>query len=274
MNAAPLEPDPPAETKPPQDEGSWTRHRWWLLIALVFLAHIGLIFAFGERGPILPRRSESMPQIRLVTRPSELVALNDPTLFALPHPKGFAAATWLQIPQVEFPAFWWTESPRWLALSVEQLSDTFLHFMQTNRFARFELEALPAPELTMPETPPNIALTAQSLLRVDGDLRQRRLLNPAQLRSWPSAELLTNSVVQVLVDAGGNVFSPILVPPGSGSKDADQWALNFARTARFAPQAQPAIISPNPVGQLTQGALIFQWHTEPLPPTNAPSAKP
>jgi len=80
-----------------------------------------------------------------------------------------------------------------------------------------------------------------------------------------SADLLTNTVVQVLVDADGNVVSPALLPPGSGDSRADQRALEVARTARFQPLrgSSPA---------LTVGVLVFEWRTVAL--TNAPASNP
>jgi hypothetical protein len=103
-------------------------------------------------------------------------------------------------------------------------------------------------------------------LRVSDSLAGRRLLNePATLRSWSSADPLTNTLVSVLVDARGNVFSPVMQRPGSGSKSADQLALKLASDAKF-----------NKVqGQsdtLTKGFLIFEWQT--FPKTNAPATTP
>jgi len=257
----------------------WPRHRWWLLIALVFAAHVGLIFALGERHPIVPRVPGPAPELRLAIGSSELLALHDPTLFALPHPKGFAAAAWRQISQAGFPPFRWAEPPRWLALPVEQLGDTLLRFVQTNTFTRIEFETLPAPDLALPAVRLEIAPATPSVARVAGGLAQRRWLNPVELPSWPSADLLTNSLVQVLVDAAGNVVSHTLLRPDSGSKDADQQradqrALELAKAARFAPLPQSGSASRNPLGQLTRGTLIFEWHTVPPPATNAPPAKP
>lgn len=252
----------------------WSRRRWWTVIVLVFTLHVGLIFAFSERKPIVPQRLVQVPRLRLVAEQSELLALGDPTLFALPHPRGFAAPAWLPIPRVEFDPFKWTESPRYLTLPVEQLGATFLQFMQTNTFAQFESETLPAPELSLPEFPPLFTPPTRSGLSVRGNLAQRRLLNPPELSSWPAADLLTNSVVRVQVDAAGNVFSLTLVPPGSGSKPADRRALELTRGLRFAPLSPPAIIAADPVGQLTSGTLVFEWHTVPLPPTNAPVIAP
>lgn len=261
MKAAQFEPRP------------WSRRRWWSFIVLVFALHVGLIFAFSERKPIEPRRL-GVARLRLVADQGELLALGDPTLFALPHPKGFAAPVWLVVPQVEFTPFKWTENPRFLSLPVEQLGATFLQFMQTNMFARFEFETLPAPELVLPSSPPLFTPPTNSELRVLDDLAQRRQLNSPELPSQAFGDLLSNSVVRVQVDAAGNVFSSSLVPPGSGSKLADQRALELARTLQFEPLSQPPVISADPVGQLTSGTLIFQWHTVPLPPTNAPVIAP
>jgi hypothetical protein len=242
------------------------------MILLVFGLHVALIFAFSERKAAASRPVK-VARARWVGERDELLKLNDPTLLALPHARGFAAPAWLPVPRLEFAPFKWTESPRFLALPVAQLGATFLEFMQTNTFARLELEILPAPELILPELPPLFTPPTRSELRVRGDLSERHLLNPPELPSWPAADLLTNSVVRAQVDAAGNVHSFTLVAPGSGSKAADQRALELTRLLRFAPLSQPPVISADPTGRLTSGTLIFEWHTVPPPPaTNAPTA--
>jgi len=120
-----------------------------------------------------------------------------------------------------------------------------------------QFETKPRPDLLPPVVAEIVvARRTNSTLRVAGDLVNRRLLNPPQLQSWPALDLLTNTVVQVLVNAEGNVFSSTLLTL-SGSKEADQNALDVARAARFEPlrRSSPA---------LTIGALIFEWHTAPL----------
>ncbi len=251
----------------------WSRRRWGSLIVLVFALHVGLIFAFSERKPVMPRKPVVAP-LRLVADQGELLALGDPTLFALPHPRSFAASAWLAVPQVEFAPFKWTEGPRFLSLPTEQLGATFAQFMQTNVFAQFEFVTLPAPEIVLPASPPLFGPPTKSELRVLDDLGKRRLLNPPELPSQPFNDLLSNSVVRVQVDAAGNIFSPTLLLPGSGSKLADQRAVELTRTLRFSPLAQPSLISADPVGHLTSGTLVFEWHTVPLPPTNAPAPAP
>lgn len=243
----------------------WSRRRWWTLIALVFTAHLGLIFALGDRKPVTPRPPAPAPMLRLAAESDELLALNDPTLFALPHRKGFAGTTWLQFTNVNFQPFRWTEPPRLLLLPVEKLGGTFAQFMQTNQLAPFELEIKPASELTMPMTPevgPVIAL--RSTLRMVGGLANRRLLAPPELPSQPATDLLTNSVAQVLVSADGNVISSTLLAR-SGSEKADLFALATARGARFEPWR-------NGGTKLSVGTMIFEWHTVPM--TNAPTATP
>src|SRR5262249_39045328 len=137
-----------------RSERPWSSRRWALLIVLVFSVHIGLIYALGDRGAITPRQPAAAPVLRLAAGSDEWVGLNDPTLFALPHRRGFAGAAWLQLPTFEFHPFAWSEPPRWLTLPVEQLGAVLAGFMQTNRVAPFELETKPPPELDVPELAP------------------------------------------------------------------------------------------------------------------------
>jgi len=262
MNAVSLNPQP------------WSPRRWSIMILLVFGLQVGLIFALSERKAVAPRPVK-VARLQLIAEGGELLALADPTLLALPHARSFAAPAWLPIPRMEFASFKWTESPRFLVLPIAQLGATFLDFMQTNTFAQLDLDSLPTPKLALPELAPLFTPPTRSELRVAGDLAVRRQLNRPQLPSWRAADLLTNSVVRTKVDAAGNVLSFTLLAPGSGSKAADQRALELTRLLRFAPASQPPAISPDPVGQLTSGTLIFEWHTVPPPPaTNAPTTVP
>ena len=111
-------------------------------------------------------------------------------------------------------------------------------------------------------------------MRLEGALAQRRLITPLDLHSWTNLDILTSSVVQLVVDAEGLPQSVTLLS-GSGSRDADQHALDQARLARFEPLSRnPAAASPDPTAHLNWGRLVFLWHTLPLPPSNAPAASP
>ena len=262
MNAAPS----PSDTLTCQDE-PWSAMRWIIAISLVFGLHIGLIYALGSRKPIELRPVKNAPAMQMTTSLNDFQQLDDPTLFALPHPRGFAAATWLRLPQIAFTPFRWTEPPRLLALPVQQLGETFLRFANTNAYPRLEIQSLASVQFTKVEPAETFAdAPRESRLRVNGGLTGRRILNvPANLPAWSSTDTLTNTLVRVFVDARGNVFSPVLQRPGSGSKDADQYALKLARDAKFSTGQKNG-------DTLTKGLLIFEWQT--LPKTNAPAAIP
>ncbi len=242
MNAA--SPEPPA----------WSPARRWSLILLVFLAHIGLIALFTDRKPPVRRPPAPAPVLELATVYDELLALNDPTLFALPQRQSFAGQTWLKPVSNSVPPFRWSESPRLLTLPVEQLGSAFMRFMQTNAFTSLTFATKPKPE-TIPPVVVEIgrASPTNSTVRIAGALEQRRWLNSPVLPSLHAADLVTNTVAQILVKPDGQVFSASLLVP-STVKEADQRALEIARTARFEPLRGPAT-------GLMVGTLIFEWHT-------------
>ncbi|MGA3283447.1 MAG: hypothetical protein ABSD57_03170 [Verrucomicrobiota bacterium] len=256
-----------AGPKPPGER--WPLSRWLMLIALVCAAHVGLLFMFGARKQIVPRTATDVPTLKLAGSSGELLALNDPTLFALPHPGDFVTAMWSWAPVVEPPSFPWTEPPRWLPLSADRLMTVFNRFMQTNQFAGFALQLKPPVRLSTPAQSIEPTLAQVSTLRVEGDLMQRRLLTPMYLPSWPYADVIAPSKVQLLVNEAGNVVSAIVLPSDNSLEAlshydvADQGALELARAARFAPAPR-----------LTIGQMIFTWHTVPPPATNSPAASP
>lgn len=259
----------PVATDPPGQADSWSRLRWFVCIGIAFAAHIGLIFTLGNRRPVIPRAVVNAPAIQFPSGRNHLPLLDNPTLFALPHPHGFAASSWLNLPPVEFAPFRWSEPPQLLpllSLPLTQLGNAFLHYAQSNAVPRVELGILPPPELTrLTSVEPATSLQERSMARVSRELATRNWLNPpSALRSWPATELLTNSVIRVTVDPDGRVFSTTLMPPGSGVKAADQMALDLARSARFTPVSRDK----KPVF----GWLIFEWHTIPPVETNQPPA--
>jgi len=107
--------DRPAE---PKRRAGWSRQRWLTLVALVFSAQLAFIFALGEKHFQLPRTVKDVPQLTLADSSSELIALEDPTLFVLPHARDFASVVWDQMPVVPQPSFCWMEPPGDLAIEV------------------------------------------------------------------------------------------------------------------------------------------------------------
>lgn len=240
----------------PTEPPAWSPARRWLLILLVFLVHIGLIAAFTDRKPPLRRAPAPAPVLGLASAENELLALNDPTLFALPHRQSFAGEAWLKPTTNTVAPFRWSEPPRLRSLPGGALGAAFTQFMATNSFPSLAFATKPAPDV-LPPAAVEIGAPApsNSTLRITGALAPRRWLNRPVLPSFHASDLVTNSVAQVLVNADGLVFSATLLV-ASGVKAADQRALDLARAARFEPVhgTQPS---------LTFGMMIFEWHTEP-----------
>lgn len=258
-----LEPGAPhhemAASRPP-GEGGWPLRRWLLLVILILMLHVALIFIFGQHQFPPTRVVKDVPHLQLADNSSELIALDDPTLFALPHANDLA---FLKLPEVRPPSFRWTEPPRWLPLPAGELGAVFNQFMQTNRFAGFTLDFKPPPKMNAPSQTFHPAFAQSSTVRLEGELKQRPMINHLAAPSLPDNDVLPPTVVQVLVDGAGNVVSVVLLE-SSGYAAADQRAMELARTARFAPSSQ-----------VTIGQMVFDWRTVPAPaPAAAPTTAP
>jgi TonB family protein len=130
--------------------------------------------------------------------------------------------------------------------------------------------ANPVPRLIQPGVLPPMSARDQSSWRLEGDLQKRVLQTPLSLPAWAHSEVLTNTVVRLLVDADGRVFSAPILLTSSNHKPADDHALAAARSLRFEPINRASAASPKPA--LTSGTLVFEWQTVPAPATNPPPA--
>jgi hypothetical protein len=268
MNAAPV--DPPVQ--------KWTWMFWLGAIAVVLVLHLVLILIFGTRKtPVAIAPSKNTPSLALAGEAAQgWLGLNDATLFALPDKDGFAGIMWVALPPLPIRRQDWTEDPRWLAatdsLTATELGARFNSFVQTNRFAGVHLEYNLEPPAVAPVTTVGPPFAQMSTLQIVGDIAKRPLLNPVKLPSWSFNDVIPPSLVQVLVDAAGNVVSATLLPPQNyddtppaRDAEADQYAVQMAREALFAPlSATSAEVIP--VSHLSVGQLIFNWQT--VPQTN------
>lgn len=250
-------------TDAPVETGPWSRQRWWLAIACVLLLQAALIFLLERAAPGKPRPAALVPLIHLRERVSlEPLAISDPTLFVLPHQRGFSGEAWLNRPPVPgFQPADWTEPPRALALATERLGANFNEFITANTAPQLETLATFGPPRQQPALFQLASPPPPSSFRVEGGLAQRHLLAMPLLRAWESSELVSNSVVQVLVDAPGRIVSAVLLTPGSGAtqRKADALALELARVAQFEPDAAAG---------LSLGTMIFEWQTLAVSATN------
>ena len=243
--------------------------RWRNLLGLVVLAvlvHLVLIVFFGTRTQIIPRQVSRVPRLQLAGNNDPLVALGDPTLFALPGPRDFASATWLKIPTVKPPPFGWSEAPRWLSLERATPGATLERLTPAAPQLQTPQEMKPPPPVTAVPAAVGASLPVVSSLIILGALAGRDLVSSLPLPSLPYDDVIPPSRVQALVDQSGQVVSAVFLPSTDSTEatercaDADQRALGIARQLRFAPAPK-----------LELGEIVFNWHTEPVNLTNIPS---
>jgi len=245
--------------------------RWWLFTILVLAGQLGAIYWLSDKSQPPVRRAAAAPIITLVP-PNELFALYDPTIFALPHARSFSGKAWQSLPGLPFRPFEWTAELQWMPLPAGQLGEGLARFLQTNRSETLRALEVADPNLIQPELPDTPVFAQKSRVRIDGALRNRRLLTPIEPGSWPHSDLLTNTVVDVIVGLDGMPISCELRPPGSGLAGADQQALALTRNARFesfVTKGPRRNTNAAPLSALTRGSFVFFWRT--LPTTNAPT---
>lgn len=236
-------------------------------VGIVFLLQVGLLFWASDRTSVAPAKTVPGLAFKLGdARAPELIALEDPTLFVLPHIQGFSGEAWMKMRKLTFqPAAWSSKEPlRWL-LNPRGLGDTLREYVQGHSIPLLPVAILPEPQLTYPTIAPTLRRWPPSSLRIEGELAKRLLLNPPQLPF--AVEAVTNSVVEVLVDPEGSTFSAVITARSGSTNNLDDLALRIARASRFEsiePVGPDRASLPEP--KLVQGTLIFQW--QPQPPTN------
>ena len=233
-------------------------------IALALAAHVAFICIFGTKKYPALRAVINVPHLQLADAASELIALDDPTIFVLPHANDFATAFWQSPPVVKPPSFSWPAPPHWLLPDGSHLAAIFSAFMETNSPGKFGLNFKPPPPFTEIDVPVISPTPPDLTPQISGDLAQRRWLNPIMLPPLTNNDVIVASRIQVLVDVAGTVVSTVILPAENSAEalgrwePADQRAQTLARAARFAPAPQ-----------LTFGEMIFNWHTVPAAPTNS-----
>lgn len=254
----------------PSQVPGWTRRRWYWLLALGVGLHALFVFWLGERtrasvadapGPALLRWVLSPEQERLL---AQAAPLSDPSLFALPRRENYSGGAWLRQPLSALPSNHWTEPSDWLAVETNELGSAFIRFMSTNAaalaFTQESFAPQPLDSALLPVEPP----LTQTVIRVEGPLAARAFLSKPlpPIPFYP--DVLSNTIVQVTVNADGLTDSAILIS-GCRLKSLDQQAVEVARTAVYRP------LPPAPSGSAepTWGRLVFQWYSLPPQATNA-----
>jgi hypothetical protein len=260
------------------DPMPWPRRRWGYAIVFSFLAQVALLLYFGEKPHPRVRPAEFNTAISLTADLWSEAQLaqdslwRDPTLLALPHPRGFSGEAWLDFTPVQHQPRDWTEPPRWLSLQADGLGQTLSRFLMTNTPTPLRIADKPLPRLIRSDpVVPNPPLPTRSTLRLEGDLAGRTLRQEPELPSWAHYDVLSNTVLELWVNAEGE---PLVVTlhRESGLRAADEFASKVAAAARFQPV--PRKPGPTLTEALTSGRLVFRWHTLPPLTTNVPGGQP
>jgi hypothetical protein len=245
-------------------------------VGFLVAAQVGLLTLLSDRTPVTPRQPPPSPRFSLAPDRAiehylaQHLAADDPTLLGLVNPRGFSGPAWLSVPAPTHELRAWAEPPRWLAPEVDALGAGLWRVVRVGGDVSLSGIEKPAPEFLTVELP-TAPLPVHSTLHLEGDLAARPLAAPLELPDWPSSELLTNSVVQLAVNAAGEVFCATLLSvrglKGAEQKAADARAVTLARGARFKPLplASPAVPPGAAVESLSWGTIVFRWHTLPLP---------
>lgn len=261
------------------ETGTWSARRWLGMVLLLFAVQAGLLLYVSQPTPPPPVRPGLRTSVHLVTdtwhrqQLAELPGATDPTLLALPSRQSFSGPAWMQPWPIDYEPEPWSEAPRWLAPDAPGLGIGLVQHMATNVLTPPTIADKPAPPMLRYEPNfPSDPLPGFSSLRVEGPLARRPLVGALALPSWPGSELLSNTVVQVVVDADGFTFSAEPLA-GSGQAEADHHALKQARLARFQPLPRGTRDATGR-GPMAWGQLVFRWHTLPPAVTNVPAVLP
>jgi TonB family protein len=233
----------------------WSGKKLTGLAVLIFAGQIGAIFALHTREPLRVKMAPLVPA-PIADFPTNSVGtevddLNDPLAFAGANERGFSAHAWLKPPKME------------LSLSNSIAPPSFLAFQRSpGQIPEPNAFDGPAPQLPFVSFALSNEKRRESVVRLQGGIINRplttRIVPPIQIGS----DTLSNTVVQVAIQADGAAFSARLLE-SSGSRGADLTALQLARDAQFTPlpPAERKTVA------LQWGELIFLWASTNPPPT-------
>jgi len=264
-------------TAAPVQQARWSRKKWIYAILVLFAFQIVaiLLLSYPDRSGLAAPPPVFRTAIHLAADPwsseqlSRLPLLSDPTAFALPNWQSFSRAGWLAFTLPEFQLTDWSEPPQWLTLDTNELGNSLHKFILSNTMPPLLIADHPLPRLRRDNVfVGNAPMASRSEFEVEGELANWILLDRFELPSWPHTELLTNTVVQSLVDHNGQSIATVILA-GSGLAEADAFALRAVKVARFRPPGRPGSRQ-SPSARVASGKVIFKWHT--VPATNATSA--
>jgi hypothetical protein len=256
----------------PLEGRPWSARRFYYATLVAFILQVSLVWFLADRPKPAqpPEVFQTRVQLATVTWPTQdwqnQLHPADSVFIPLPNQHGFSGDAWLRFRPLAYVPENWHDSEVWLAPDTRNLGTAFQKLAAREGGTPTHVGGRPILPLAGDElVAPNLLLPTRSELDIEGDLAGRKLQLWSALPSWPHHDILTNTVIQVAVQADGLVFSAALLLP-CGLPEADAFALSQARAAHFVPEPSSAAPSEPGVAPLTFGLLVFRWHSDPLPP--------
>ena len=252
----------------------WTNGKWTAVVVFILAAQVILVLRLSSPAKVEPLAGSPQKTWWLLSAPpdnsrwSEAFAIHDPTFFAHGHALGFSGEAWLSQKPISHRLTDWTNPPFWLKPVTNSLGVAFRTYVQTNLPNLAGVAAATEPPVFKLPAAGSL-LATQSVLSVEGELA--RWL-PQLVQALPliaQTEFITNSVVEVLADAKGRLLSHTLLS-SSGSRVADELALERARMIRWLRTSTNAPGFSRTNAGVVWGKLVFHWLTAPA--TNPPNA--
>jgi len=243
-------------TPAPTDRRSITLH-WGLWVLVVFGVQVGLLF-WASRQTLPRPGTESYSGIQLVEGTDHMLlfemANEDSELLSQPNPRGFSE-TWLKLRPFIHQPHRWSPSDIELPYTSNLIIAPLVEALASNAPPRAVAYLKLPPKLSTMDIP-SLEMRRTNWLEIAGDLKNRPLVKSVPLIStWNHKELLMPTIVQVMVDADGVVFTGSLIGR-SGHDIADKAALEIAlQTVRF-----QRLTNAPPEAPLTTGILIYHWN--------------
>lgn len=253
----------------------WTGRRLGWTIVVILALQVGLIAWFSEPEPPPWRYRPVSAYAYLIldeatqAKLAQDLATLDPTLFALPHALNFSGSAWLNLPKTNQDLADWPDTSPLPALDPALISAAGAP-ARTFQVAYPAIADKPEPRWFETAVPPE-PLAAGTEARLEGDLRLRPVRFMPEFQVWPYHDLISNTVVQLWVDAEGLVREAGLWTE-CGIPEADRYALREAKRIRLEPLPRSGM-APDPVGR-TAGSLVVRWGTAPVSGTNPPRSSP
>lgn len=259
------------------DTGSWSPLKWVLIVAVLFVIQAGLFLWLGKRKPLPAAVPKAGVVVQMSPIPDDSRDLENPLLLLTPNVHGFSRA-WMTVSNMTHePPAWAGASNAELARPVRPLGGDVALLVTNSVVASYSVVDRPHAESGPLMLAPEPGDEEGSTLTIGGDLAGRKLISMPMLLTQYSDSRLSNSVVEIDVDAEGNVFDPPIIGPNgkSGSPESDTYARQVARTLRFAalPQAGGSH-SAWPAAKFTTGTVTFHWRTEPPALSNSSPSSP